>query len=168
MRLGRIQRQCRRCLIVHDDEATMDQLRQWVWARRVLLERLPIRALRSIGAKRVKRPVGHRLYAESEDAGCMVGLQAAELPSVDETAITDTATSPPKPKNSARRVEHRLSIGDNLPYRQSRSSVALIALAGSTPGNTDGGTASPHMVNIPHAFFQGRTGRHIRADHLSR
>jgi hypothetical protein len=41
------------------------------------------------------------LYAESEDAGCMVGLQAAELPSVDETAITDTATSPPKPKNSA-------------------------------------------------------------------
>jgi hypothetical protein len=39
--------------------------------------------------------------AESEDAGCMVGLQAAELPSVDETAITDTATSPPKPKNSA-------------------------------------------------------------------
>jgi hypothetical protein len=31
----------------------------------------------------------------------MVGLQAAELPSVDETAITDTATSPPKPKNSA-------------------------------------------------------------------
>jgi hypothetical protein len=43
----------------------------------------------------------HRLYAESEDAGCMVGLQAAELPSVDETAITDTATSPPKPKNSA-------------------------------------------------------------------
>jgi hypothetical protein len=40
-------------------------------------------------------------YAESEDAGCMVGLQAAELPSVDETAITDTATSPPKPKNSA-------------------------------------------------------------------
>jgi 3-methyladenine DNA glycosylase AlkC len=90
MRLGRIQRQCRRCLIVHDDAATMDQLRQWVWARRVLLERLPIRALCSIGAKRVKRPVGHRLYAESEDAGCMVGLQAAELPSVDETAITDT------------------------------------------------------------------------------
>jgi hypothetical protein len=29
------------------------------------------------------------------------GLQAAELPSVDEAAITDTATSPPKPKNSA-------------------------------------------------------------------
>jgi len=46
-------------------------------------------------------PVGHRLYAESEDAGCMVGLQAAELPSADETAITDTATSPPNPKNSA-------------------------------------------------------------------
>jgi hypothetical protein len=41
------------------------------------------------------------VYAESEDAGCMVGLQAAELPSADETAITDTATSPPKPKNSA-------------------------------------------------------------------
>jgi hypothetical protein len=30
----------------------------------------------------------------------MVGLVAAALPSVDETAITDTATSPPKPKNS--------------------------------------------------------------------
>jgi hypothetical protein len=31
----------------------------------------------------------------------MVGLKAAELPSIDETAITDTANSPPKPKNSA-------------------------------------------------------------------
>jgi hypothetical protein len=63
------------------------------WARHPNLRKRPGRASRS--------PVGHRLNAESEDAGCMVGLQAAELPSVDETAITDTATSPPKPKNSA-------------------------------------------------------------------
>jgi hypothetical protein len=60
------------------------------WARHPNLRKRPGRASRS--------PVGHRLY---EDAGCMVGLQAAELPSVDETAITDTVTSPPKPKNSA-------------------------------------------------------------------
>ena len=59
------------------------------WARHPNLRKRPGRASRS--------PVGHRL--ESEDAGCMVGLQAAELPSVDETAITDTVTSPPKPKN---------------------------------------------------------------------
>jgi hypothetical protein len=60
------------------------------WARHPNLRKRPGRASWS--------PVGHRLYAESEDAGCMVGLQAAELPSVDETAITDTTTSPPKPK----------------------------------------------------------------------
>jgi hypothetical protein len=54
------------------------------WARHPNLRKRPGRASRS--------PVGHRLYAESEDAGCRVGLQAAELPSVDETAITDTAT----------------------------------------------------------------------------
>jgi hypothetical protein len=41
----------------------------------------------------------------------MVGLQAAELPSVDETAITDTATSPPRPKNSAFNSGYFRSIG---------------------------------------------------------
>jgi hypothetical protein len=54
--------------------------------------------LRKRPGRASRSPVGHRLYAESEDAGCKVGLPAAELPSVDETA--DTATSPPKPKNS--------------------------------------------------------------------
>ena len=49
------------------------------WARHPNLRKRPGRASRS--------PVGHRLYAESEDAACMVGLQAAELPSVDETAM---------------------------------------------------------------------------------
>ena len=43
------------------------------WARHPNLRKRPGRASRS--------PVGHRLYAESEDAGSMVGLQAAELPS---------------------------------------------------------------------------------------
>jgi hypothetical protein len=49
------------------------------WARHLNLRKRPDRASRS--------PVGHRLYAEREDAGCMVGLQAAELASVDETEI---------------------------------------------------------------------------------
>jgi hypothetical protein len=45
--------------------------------------------------------VNHRLYAEREDAECMAELQAAELLPVGATAITGTATSPPKPRNSA-------------------------------------------------------------------
>jgi hypothetical protein len=52
MRVGRIQRQCRRCLIVHDGEATTDQLRQWAWARHVLLERLPITNSQAISTAR--------------------------------------------------------------------------------------------------------------------
>jgi hypothetical protein len=38
--------------------------------------------------------------AERGDAECMAGLRAAELLPVGATAITGTATSPPKPRNS--------------------------------------------------------------------
>src|SRR6476659_2384866 len=63
MRLGRVQRQCRRAFIAYDGEVLTSQLAEWAWARRLLLERLPItryqrkstaRAARSIGAVRVK------------------------------------------------------------------------------------------------------------------
>jgi hypothetical protein len=49
------------------------------------------------------RPADEGRYLLRGKGRCRMhgGLQAEELPSVDETAITDTATSPPKPKNSA-------------------------------------------------------------------
>src|SRR6266567_8540376 len=84
------------------------------WARHPNLRKRTGRASRS--------PVGHRLYAESEVAGCVVGLQAAELPSVDETAITDTAASPPKPKNSA------FNSGSEATDRRFRMSALTVAM----------------------------------------
>jgi hypothetical protein len=64
MRLGRLQRQCRRALVVFSGQALTGQLAEWCWPKRLLLERLPItryqrkstaRAARAIGAMRVRR-----------------------------------------------------------------------------------------------------------------
>jgi hypothetical protein len=61
VRLGRLQRQCRRALVVLSGRALTSQLAEWCWAKRVLLQ-LPItryqrkataRAAR--GARRVRR-----------------------------------------------------------------------------------------------------------------
>jgi hypothetical protein len=41
MRLGRLQRQCRRALVVFSGQALTGQLAEWCWAKRLLLERLP-------------------------------------------------------------------------------------------------------------------------------
>jgi hypothetical protein len=63
-RWGRLQRQAARAFIALDAEALTSELAEWCWARRLLLERLPIeyrhrkstaRAARSIGAVRVRR-----------------------------------------------------------------------------------------------------------------
>jgi hypothetical protein len=63
-RWGRLQRQAQRAFAVHGGEALTSELAEWCWARRLLLERLPImvaqrksaaRAARSIGAVRVRR-----------------------------------------------------------------------------------------------------------------
>jgi hypothetical protein len=42
MRLGRLQQQCRRALVVFGGQALTGQLAEWCWAKRLLLERLPI------------------------------------------------------------------------------------------------------------------------------
>jgi hypothetical protein len=67
-----LQRQARRAFIVLGGEALTDQLAEWCWPRRRLLERLPIeyrhrkstaRAARSIGAVRVRRVGKEWLWA---------------------------------------------------------------------------------------------------------
>jgi hypothetical protein len=64
-RLGRLQRQSRRCFIFNAaPELPTSELVVWCWGRRTLIDRLPptrwqresmIRAARSIGAVRVRR-----------------------------------------------------------------------------------------------------------------
>jgi hypothetical protein len=63
---------------VHDGAATTGQVREWCWPERVLLERLPIthsqavstsRALRSIGAVRVRREGREWLWQLGNAAG---------------------------------------------------------------------------------------------------
>jgi hypothetical protein len=49
---------------------------------------------------------GNSMSIKREDAECMAELQAAELLPVGATAITGTATSPPKPRNSAVSLGH--------------------------------------------------------------
>jgi hypothetical protein len=56
---GRLQRRCRRALLVHRGEASTDQLAEWCWPRLPALQRKHVlsmaRAARSIGAGRVRR-----------------------------------------------------------------------------------------------------------------
>ena len=60
------------------------------------------RGQRGVERKRAgEQLVSHRLFAERGDAECMAGLRAVELLPVGAMAITGTATSPPKPRNSA-------------------------------------------------------------------
>ena len=67
----------------------------------------PMHGQRGVERKRAgEQLVSHRLFAERGDAECMAGLQAAELPPVGATAITGTATSPPKPRNAAVGLGH--------------------------------------------------------------
>jgi hypothetical protein len=61
MRLGRIQRQCRRAFIAHDGGVLTSQLPEWASARRVLLERLPITRC-------------HRLHARQRTTPWIVGI----------------------------------------------------------------------------------------------